>query len=151
MIMPADPLMLQTASFFCLLAAVAVCDIRHREIPDWLQLGLAALSLLDFSLENFLGICIAVPYLMTALIPENSEGIGGGDIKLAGSTGLVLGFPAALAASVLGLTAFIVFGSGHYALKRFQGRKEKMSFPLGPFLAAGCIFAYYFKMKGWIY
>ena len=83
---------IQAVLFLLLLLAVSVCDIRTREIPDSLQLGIAGLSLLCFSPENLAGILGAVPYLMTALFFDN--GIGGGDVKLAAATGLVLGLPA---------------------------------------------------------
>ena len=137
--------------FFGLLFMVSVWDIRHRIIPDRLQAGIAALALFDFSVGNILGLLCMLPYLVIGLIPGKSDEIGGGDIKLAGSTGLVLGLPAGLAASLMGLTIFVVYGSGFCILKRFHGDKEKNPLPLGPFLSAGCICAYYFKMKGWIY
>ena len=141
----------QAFLFFSLLLAVSVWDIRHRIIPDGLQVGIASLALLDFSVGNISGILCILPYLVIGIIPGKSDGIGGGDIKLAGSTGLVLGLPAGLAASLVGLTTFIVYWSGSYILKRFHGYKAKVPLPLGPFLAAGCICAYYFKMKGWVY
>ena len=37
---------IQAVLFLLLLLAVSVCDIRTREIPDSLQLGIAGLSLL---------------------------------------------------------------------------------------------------------
>ena len=141
----------QAFLFFSLLLAVSVWDIRYRIIPDRLQAGIAALAILDFSAGNILGLLCMFPYLMIGLIPGKLDGIGGGDIKLAGSTGLILGLPAGLTASLVGLITFIVYGSGSYILKRFHGYKAKVPLPLGPFLAAGCICAYYFKMKGWVY
>ena len=143
--------MAQAFLFFGLLFMVSVWDIRHRIIPDRLQAGIAALALLDFSVGNILGLLCMFPYLMIGLIPGKLDGIGGGDIKLAGSTGLVLGLPAGLAASLMGLTIFAAYGSGLCIIKRFQGDEEKRALPLGPFLAGGCICAYYLKMKGWIY
>ena len=143
--------MVQAFLFSGLLFMVSVWDIRHRIIPHRLQAGIATLVLLDFSVGNILGFLCMFPYLMIGIIPGTSDGIGGGDIKLAGSTGLVLGFPAGLSASLIGLTIFVVYGSGLCIIKRFQGDKEKKSIPLGPFLSAGCIFACYFKMKGWVY
>ena len=102
--------MAQAFLFFGLLFMVSVWDIRHRIIPDRLQAGIAALALLDFSVGNILGLLCMFPYLVIGLIPGKSDGIGGGDIKLAGSTGLILGLPAGLTASLVGLTTFIVYG-----------------------------------------
>ena len=141
----------QAFLFFSLLLAVSVWDIRHRIIPDGLQAGIAALAILNFSVGSILGLLCMLPYLMVGLIPGKSDGIGGGDIKLAGSTGMVLGLPAGLAASLMGLTIFAAYGSGLCMIKRFQGDREKKPLPLGPFLSAGSICAYYFKMKGWVY
>lgn len=91
-----------------------------------------------------------IPYLTVALFSRKKEGIGGGDVKLAGSTGLVLGLPAALTASVIGLSCFILFGACISLWKR-EGKKEAHSlFPVGPFLAAGCMCGYVMKMKGLI-
>lgn len=141
----------QAFLFFSLLFAVSVWDIWYRIIPDGLQAGIAALAIFDFSVGSIPGLLCMLPYLVVGLIPGKSDRIGGGDIKLAGSTGLVLGLPAGLAASLIGLTIFVAYGSGLCIIKRFQGDKEKKPLPLGPFLSAGCICAYYFKMKGWIY
>ena len=141
----------QAFLFFSLLLAVSVWDIRYRIIPDRLQAGIAALAILDFSVGNILGPLCMLPYLVIGLISGKSDRIGGGDIKLAGSTGLVLGLPAGLAASMMGLTIFAAYGSGLCIIKRFQGDEEKRALPLGPFLAGGCICTYYLKMKGWIY
>ena len=139
---------IQAVLFLLLLLAVSVCDIRTREIPDSLQLGIAGLSLLCFSPENLAGILGAVPYLMTALFFDN--GIGGGDVKLAAATGLVLGLPASLAASLLGLTGFILYAGVCSGIKRLLGKEGKEGYPVGPFLSAGAIAAYLLKNGGTI-
>lgn len=64
------------------------------------------------------------------------EGLGMGDVKLAGLMGLVCGFPLVLIALMLG----IVYGglvAIFLLLFRVKGRKEAM--PLGPFLAGGAV------------
>ena len=94
------------------------------------------------------GILGAVPYLMTALFFDN--GIGGGDVKLAAATGLVLGLPASLAASLLGLTGFILYAGVCSGIKRLLGKEGKEGYPVGPFLSAGAIAAYLLKNGGTI-
>ena len=149
--MPANPsVLLQGILFLILLVAVSVRDIRYRKIPDILQAGIAALAFLNFSPEHLAGILCMVPYLAVALCCDRDDGIGGGDVKLAGSTGLVLGLPAALTASIIGLSGFILFGTTILLWKRIHGTRACFSFPLGPFLAIGCICAYFMKMGGMI-
>ena len=151
MTMPANPaVLLQGILFLILLFAVSVCDIRYRKIPDVLQAGIAVLAFLDFSPGHLAGILCMVPYLAVALCCRRDDGIGGGDVKLAGSTGLVLGLPASLTASVIGLLGFILFGTTILLWKRIHGRGACSSFPVGPFLAMGCICAYFMKMGGMI-
>lgn len=140
----------QAGLFFSLLFAVSVCDIRYREIPDGLQVVIAALTFLCFSPGNLLGILGALPYLVIALLFSALEGIGGGDIKLAAATGVVLGLPASLTASVLGLAAFLVYAIPCSCIRRIHGRKGKYAFPVGPFLAVGSAAAYFMKIGGLI-
>lgn len=147
--MLADPAaLLQGILFLSLLLTVSVWDIRYRKIPDILQAGIAALVFLDFSPEHLAGILCMVPYLIVALCCRRNEGIGGGDVKLAGSTGLVLGLPASLTASMIGLVGFILFGTGILFWKRIHEKRMCSPFPVGPFLAAGCACAYFMKTKG---
>ena len=108
------------------------------------------MALLDFSPDHLAGILCMLPYLATALFSRKKEGIGGGDVKLAGSTGLVLGLPAALTASVAGLSCFILFGAVISLWKQAGEKETRSPFPVGPFLAAGCMCAYVMKMKGLI-
>lgn len=141
---------LQAALFFYLLVLVSVWDIRFRMIPDRIQAGIALLALLDFSPENLLGILGALPYLAVALAVDGREGIGGGDVKLAGAIGLVLGLSASLTASMLGLAGFVLYGTICGLWCRRHGKEGKAVFPVGPFLGAGAACAYWMKMGGWI-
>lgn len=141
---------LQAVLFVSLLAEVSVWDLRYRIIPDRLQAGIALLSVLQFSPENLLGILGAVPYLLVALFCEKEKGIGGGDVKLAGAMGLVLGLSVSLTASCLGLTGFVLYGTATHLWERYHGRDEMLSFPVGPFLAGGAVIAYGMKIGGWI-
>lgn len=140
----------QAGLFLLLLLAVSICDIRSREIPDSLQLAIAALTLLCFLPGNLLGILNALPYLAVALFFGGVHGIGGGDIKLAAAIGVVLGLSASLTASILGLATFTVYGVICSCIRRLHGQKGKNAFPVGPFLAAGSAAAYFMKIGGLI-
>lgn len=141
-------LSIQAVLFLILLIAVSVRDISKRMIPDGLQIGIAALSLLQFQPWNLLGILSAVPYLAVALCCRDVRGIGGGDVKLAGALGMVLGLSAGLAASVIGLCGFVLFGMGLQAYRRYQMKenKKQVPLPLGPFLAVGAAVLYFMKI-----
>ena len=71
-----------------------------------------------------------MPYLVAALCGKEGKGIGGGDIKLAGSSGMVLGLQGAVSASLIGLVLFL----GYVYLQKRADGKEK-GFPLCLFCA----------------
>lgn len=142
--------LVQTGLFLLLLITVSVCDLKRREIPDGLQLAIGMLTFLCFSPVNLLGILGALPYLAVALFFYSGNGIGGGDIKLVAATGMVLGLPASLASSMLGLSLFMVYGTVQIHILRLHGQDGKIPFPVGPFFAAGSVAAYFMKMGGMI-
>lgn len=125
-----------------LLLLVSVYDIRKRMIPDQLQIAIACLAALNDSWLTLLGIFGALPYLGVAYMSE--DGIGGGDIKLAAATGMILGLPASFLASLIGLFSFLLFG---LACRVIWKRKGRLALPLGPFLAAGTITAYFMNRR----
>lgn len=141
---------IQAVLFLVLLIAVSVWDISKRTIPDGLQVGIAALSLLQFQPQHLLGILTAVPYLAVALCCQNGKGIGGGDVKLAGSLGLVLGLSGGLFASVIGLTGFVLSGMGFQMYRRYRKKEGQASLPLGPFLAVGAAVIYFMQVGGMV-
>lgn len=138
----------QAGLFLFLLLLVSVWDLRFREIPDRLQLAIAVLTFLCFSPGNLLGVFGAAPYLLAALSFHGMDGMGGGDIKLAAATGAVLGLPMSLLASMIGLGAFTVYSTVYTAAARLRGRKGRIAFPVGPFLALGAVIAYIIKNGG---
>ncbi|MFR6330658.1 MAG: prepilin peptidase [Eisenbergiella sp.] len=115
---------IQAALFLFLLLAVSICDLKWREIPDRLQLSIAALTFLCFSPGNLTGVFGALPYLVVALFFPRMEGMGGGDIKLAAATGVVLGLPASLAASCWDCRTFILEWSNLHTYGRFRDRRK---------------------------
>lgn len=141
---------LQAGLFLLLLFAVSICDLKWRKIPDGLQLAIAALTFLCFLPGNLLGALGALPYLIIALFFGGMDGMGGGDIKLAAATGVVLGLSASLTASMIGLGGFVLYSILCTKLRRLHGRKGNIPFPVGPFLAAGSAVAYFMKIGGLI-
>ena len=100
------PLFLQGGVFFALLLVASVTDIKNRVIPDSICIAIALTGLIAFEPVKLLGILCALPFLMPAVL---CGGMGGGDIKLMAAVGFVLGFQYGIAATVIGLTAMLLF------------------------------------------
>jgi len=128
---------LQGVLFFSLLLAASYTDIKRREIPDTVCVLLVLTGFLKFSYLNLLGIFVALPFLIAAMLKEKS--IGGGDIKLTAAVGFVLGFWKGIYGLIIGLTLLILF----YIMVRISSiiRKKQvsknLSMPLAPFLGIG--------------
>jgi len=129
-------------SLFLLL--IALVDLKHRLILNGMVLPAAGLVLLariagsgNTLVPALLGAVVgAMPFLLTALVKPN--GMGGGDVKLAGLIGLALGFPGVLWAVTLG-----IFTGGVVSLLLLSSPEWKGSdhLPYGPFLCLGAITA----------
>ena len=145
--MPDNLAAVQAVFFALLLCAASVFDLRRRIIPDTLNLAIAASALLCFSPVRLWGLFIALPFLLAAVL---WGGIGGGDIKLMAACGLVLGLPKGLLAATAGLSLLLCYAGIYRIICRVQGWEDVKTFPLAPFLSAGCLFAYFMTMKGLI-
>ncbi|MBR0600539.1 A24 family peptidase [Sinanaerobacter chloroacetimidivorans] len=132
--------LVQGGFFAALLLAASVFDIQKRIIPDKISLGIALTGLLTFETMKLSGILAAVLFLIIALF---FGGIDGGDIKLMAAAGLVLGFTKIMTATVIGLTALLVFHAGKIIIQRLRGRTVQKAYPLAPFLSLGCLAAYF--------
>ena len=131
---------MQGGLFAVLLLAASVSDIRKKIIPDSICLGITLTGLLSFEPVKLAGILAAVLFLITALL---FGGMDGGDIKLMAAAGLVLGFSKSMSATVIGLTALLVFHAGNHIIQKLRGRTAQKAYPLAPFLSLGCIAAYF--------
>lgn len=132
-------------SFLCLLLIVAVMDyytleVRHRFVLLIALLGimqyflLGTFSLLEIAIGFF---AASLPLLIISILTQGS--IGGGDIKLLASCGLVLGPVSILLGTFLG----IIFGGVYGAFLLVFGKKEKQdTLPFVPFLALGLSVSY---------
>ncbi len=120
------------------LLIASATDLRSRLIPNWL-VALAALAGLGAAAAGggvgpalLSGLLAAAPFLAAALI--RPEGMGMGDVKLAGVIGIYLGstvwFALAIGLALAGLTGVMI------SLGRRLPPSQTM-LPLAPFLALG--------------
>ena len=98
--------MIRLALFFLVLFLAAVSDIRKRIIPDWMPFLIAGVSLIPSEPVYLTGLFVALPLLIAGI---TVGGIGGGDIKLTGACGLVLGFERTLAGLLMALMFLLLF------------------------------------------
>lgn len=126
-----------------LLLIVAFIDMDTMIINDRFHIILIALAVVEIAVmgssiaSHLIGaLIISVPFLIIALV---SQGLGGGDIKLMASAGLLLGYRRIF-------VAFIIASlwGGMYALYALLSQKAsgKTAIPFGPFLCFGILVAY---------
>jgi len=133
--------MIRTALFFMLLSLAAVSDMRKRIVPDWMSFMMAGISLIPPGTVHLPGLLAALPLFVAGI---TAGGIGGGDIKLAGACGLVMGFEKTLAGLIMALFFLIMFhAAGKYTGKWAGTGKQKKSYPFVPFLLIGMVISVY--------
>ncbi|WP_022928644.1 prepilin peptidase [Patulibacter americanus] len=127
------------------LVPITVVDLRERRIPNAVTLPAAVAAigvgtLLDPAGEPgrlASGAGAALFLLVPALV--RPDGMGMGDVKLAGVLGLCLGPPAAVAMLVALLTG--VLAGVVLAVRAGVGRARRATIPFGPYLALGGVVA----------
>lgn len=126
--------------FFTVLSLAAVFDIRKREIPDWIPLLLMVVSLTPPESVQLAGLLVALPLLIIGVI---AGGIGGGDIKLVGACGLVLGFEKTLAGLLIALCFLLLFHAARQCIRKIRKVNyvagKEQAYPLVPFLLLGML------------
>ena len=136
-------MILQGLLFSSLLMVASYTDIKRREIPNIICVLIGLAGLLDFNFNNLFGMAIGIPFVIAAIIKEDS--IGGGDIKLVASIGIVLGFWKGIYGLILGLSFLVLF----YLLIVLKSKVMKkqvarnLPMPLAPFLGIGFMIIYF--------
>ena len=121
---------------------IAWIDYRTMEIPDWCHLVLLGLGCLQISCSESVPLesrglgflAMSLPMFFANLLRQDS--FGGGDIKMCGAAGFLLGAPQVIVGSLMALMLAGVYGG---TALLFKTKKPKDSFPLGPFLSLGFI------------
>lgn len=133
---------LQLCSLFVLLLHASYCDIKEREVDDYISVmimlvGLFGLNLKTFAaaIEPILGAVICFILFFIVLVTAKSVPIGGADIKIATACALILGALHGLLAILFGLIFALV---GTLIKSRIKNEKQK-SFPFIPYYLAGVV------------
>jgi leader peptidase (prepilin peptidase) / N-methyltransferase len=132
------------ASLVLLLGVVSLSDLRTRLVPDWpllvslaVAIGLCALSVPGELPERLAAGAGAAGFLLAAALIR-PDGMGLGDVKLAGVIGVYLGGAVILAMAVAFAAGSIV-GLGLIARHGWSARRHTI--PFAPCLALGALVA----------
>jgi len=132
--------MVRLILFLVLLSLAAVSDIRKRIIPDWMPFLIAGVSLIPPESVYLTGLFVALPLLIAGI---TVGGIGGGDIKLTGACGLVLGVERTLAGLLMALSFLLLFHAARQCIRKIRKRncvaEKEQAYPLVPFLLVGMV------------
>lgn len=130
----------------CALASILIVasmiDFDIMEIPNRLNILIVVLAIFSMVTqplsikEKIIGFFIvSVPTLLIAVLTKG--GIGGGDIKLLASSGLLLGYKSVLVATFIGVMIGGIVGM----IKLIKHKQRKQEMPLGPYLSIGIMIA----------
>ena len=127
-------IMIKSILLYIVLTLASYLDFRFRIIPDWIHFVIIAIGFININVaKSLFGLIISpLPFLFMALI--NNGSIGGGDIKLIGASGFVMGYAKTSTACLVALALAIFYSSLYYLGKK---RIRMQSFPFVPFFQIG--------------
>ena len=135
------PLLLYRLFFALIFIFIAVYDFFYQEIPDRISLPAIAIALLfafysftpNFS-QALIGFAVgSIPFFLLFLF-SNGKWMGGGDARLGGLLGILLGWQHLL----LAIFFAAALGSGVGLILILQNKRNLTSkIPFGPYLAIG--------------
>ena len=107
-------------------------------------------GLLTFTPDKLVGVLLALPLFIAALLKEG--GMGGGDIKLTAAARFVLGLRVGTAGLILGLSAALLYYLAIKGIRKLKQLKTAAAraLPLAPLLSAGFIAPFFKNLRGLI-
>lgn len=123
---------------FSMLVAISVIDWRTYEIPAGLNVAILVLGIAQCVLDYknwhtyLIGMVCVSGFLFLLFLLTKGRGIGGGDIKLMFSAGLLLGWQKIILALMIGC---IIGSIIHLILMKVSDKGRMLAF--GPYLSAG--------------
>ena len=133
-----NPLIVKGVVFGLLLACAALWDMKEREIPNLIPAMILVCGLIELRpAASVAGLLVTGgPYLLAALLTHGKTlAIGGGDIKLMGACGFVLGVWPGLLHSILSLILAVLTGVMLFGVRRQDFSSIRL--PLAPFFCIG--------------
>jgi len=138
--------------FFAMLVVVSVTDLSHGLVPRHLIYSgmsivvplLVATSAVDHRWHSLVGSAIAGVVAFAAFFAVwwfVPQGMGFGDVRLAGAIGVTVGYLSLLHAYVAFLVGFVVGAVFGLAVAAVTSSGRKARIPFGPSLAVGSVFA----------
>ncbi len=134
---------------YCLLASallvISVIDWRTYQIPFGINVFILVLGLCSLPLSSgavathLIGFCAVSGFLLLIYLLTKGKGIGGGDIKLMATAGLLLGWKLIILAFFFGC----LYGSVIHLI-RMKVSKTGHVLAMGPYLSAGILTAVWF-------
>ncbi|WP_066365588.1 prepilin peptidase [Neobacillus fumarioli] len=135
-----------TLTLISMFIMIMVSDIQYMIIPDKILIWFAGIFLLERMIwpltpwwDSPLGAAVGFVLLLSIAVVTKG-GMGGGDIKLYGLLGFVLGCKLVLLSFFLSTLYGAIFG-GLALLFRIVKRRQPI--PFGPFIAAGTLTGYF--------
>lgn len=134
------------------LMGIFLSDLLYRTIPDQIVYPAIAIALLWLIVNQqwlsiLSGLGAALFFLLLVLLTR-WQGMGLGDVKLAGLMGLILGFPSIIVALYLAFLTGALVGVILILTKR---KRWKSEIPFGPFLVLATFIALFWGEKIWYF
>ncbi len=139
--------------FICVLIVISLIDFDHQIIPDIISIpGIFIFASSPFFIPEMSfaavltgiltggGILYTIAFLYFKL--KNTEGMGGGDIKLLAMIGAATGIKGVLFTILTG--SFLGSAAGLFAIIFIKGSNSQLKIPFGPYLSSGAILYIFF-------
>ncbi len=126
-----------------ILLYASVTDIKTRRVPDSVSLMLLILAFVDMDMTSLPSMLIGaatvfIPQLALAVIRPD-RAIGGADLKISTALAFLLGATRGIFALVVGMLIAVIYMAIY---NKVNGKDQKGSFPLVPFLSVGATLAF---------
>ena len=125
---------MQFAAISILLGIGSYEDIKTREIPNWISVGVLISTFFHFNIQNLWGIIVAVVFFSVALTTGK---IGGGDVKLIAALSIVCGLWGSFALLLFAQISMLIFYGVSAIVQKLRGKTADKALPFVPFIFIG--------------